>query len=434
MPGKIVKLVYFSVIILFTIVILSACSDSDRKTDGAPRTMKMASTESGMSDGGFGNPGTPKDSRNSGDPGPGVGTAESTVQKEVIQFISWGGIGSTARVKAAAAIGIDTHRLPVNPWPDERGNYNFEILDTYLPLLHRAGIKTVVTFYSHGVPDWFWKKYPDAIPRTADGNLEPWGRWAGSPWHPAVRKELYKGIKATFLHLKEKNLLHMVDAVEIGVGMEGQLSYPWGAFWAFDPYAITAYQQYLRNRYGEIDKLNAEWGSDFKTFSEITPPAQWEDTVACRVFLDFYRQALLNMAEDLSNEVAHWFNLPAWYWLSHFIVAPERPHAARYPIFYMQRLKKLGRADVVQTSVVPGWQTKDEIQKLQASGVRVIGEWLITPDPDQQRRQAQLAWDLECDGFFVGTLENLFDEQGNLTATGRVTAEVIKRWRANQRP
>ncbi|AZT91699.1 glycosyl hydrolase family protein [Caldicellulosiruptor changbaiensis] len=352
-----------------------------------------------------------------------------------IRFVSWGGIGNPKRVWTAAKIGIDAHRLPFIPWPDENGNYNFEIIDKYLPLLHKAGIKVIISFYSHGIPDWFWEKYPEAIPKTADDKINQiWGRWGGSPWHPVVREELKKGINALFKHLRERDLLKYVNGVDIGVGMEGILSYPWDAFWGFDPYAIGAYQQYIQSHYSDIEKLNYAWGTNYKSFNEVFPPPYWEDTLNCKTFVEFYRGTLLDMSIILSDEVSKNFNPSMWYWLAHFIRDSERPYTARYPVFYMSCLRNIGRADIVQTSIVPGWQTKEEIQQLQKLGLQVIGEWLINPNPEQQLQQAQMAWDLGCDGLFVGTLENLLNEQGELTETGIVTAEIIKRWKTNKRP
>lgn len=351
---------------------------------------------------------------------------------KAVRFVSWGGIGGPARLEAAARIGVDTHRLPVTPWPDANGRYDFSTLDTYLPLLHKAGIKAIVHFFSHGVPDWFWQRHPEAQPRNAEGKTE---RWAGSPWNPLVREEVRKGILATLKHLEEQKLLSLVDGVDVGVGMEGQLSYLWGSFWAFDPYAVMSYRWYLRGLYGnDIAKLNVEWGTRHRLFSEIVPPKRWSDTPQCRVFLDWYRENVLDMAEELSEVVAQRFHPPIWYWVSHFIAPNERPYAARYPIFYMKRLRGLGRADVVHVSVAPGWQTKEEVAGLKALGLPVIGEIYIEPTPEQQREHARLAWQLGCDGFFVGVLENLAQEDGTLTPAGRETERIIHEWRAGKAP
>lgn len=345
-----------------------------------------------------------------------------------VRFVSWGGIGSLKRVKAAKRIGIDTHRLPINPWSDEKGKRDFRLAEVYLPALKEADITTIVHIFSHGVPQWFWEKHPEAMPRNEKGEII---KEHGSVWHPLVRFNVCQGIEALFEHLERKNLMQYVDGIEVGVAFEGQLSYLWHHFWAFDPNALMAYRFFLRGRYRDIEALAKAWGKRYKSFDEITPPTKWEDTQECGDFMDFYCQSLLDAAEEWSGFVASRFSPKIWLWLSHFIAPDQRPYSARYPKLYLQRLRELGRADVAIVSVVPGWQTKAEVDELKQMGIRVIGEWLITPTEEEQKRQAQLAWDLGCDGFFVGVLENLSDEDGNLTSVGKTTAQIIEQWKQN---
>jgi hypothetical protein len=358
-------------------------------------------------------------------------SAETRKSVQPVQFVSWGGIGSPNRVKGAASLGIDTHRLPLSPWPNAQGEYDFQAAAIYLPLLKRFGLKTVVSIFSHGVPDWFWQKYPDTKPKNAQGEH---GTWAGSIWSPQVHVEVLKGIQEIIAYLSRHELLHLVDGVEVGVGMEGQLSYLWGSFWAFDPYALMAYRYFLRGRFPSIKYLNTMWGTRYVEFADILPPLRYEQTAACRTFLDFYRQSILETAEAWSGAVATRFQPKSWVWLSHFIAPDQRPYAARYPEYYLCHLHRLGRADVAIVSVVPGWQTRQEVDGLRRLGLRTIGEWDITPTPNRQLQQAQLAWDLGCDGLFVGVLENLMDEQGHLNEVGSTTQRIIEQWRSGKRP
>ncbi|MGC9003244.1 MAG: beta-galactosidase [bacterium] len=347
-------------------------------------------------------------------------------QRADIHFVSWGGIGSIERVEAAAKIGIDAHRLPIG-WPDEMGNYDFSNFDKMIIALHKAGIKVIIHFFNHGVPSWFWQRHPDAKPRNAVGESRD---SFASPWNPFVLKQVKENMRKVLRHLKKTNLLSLVDGVEIGVGMEGQLSYEWDAFWAFDPYAIKAYRAFLKRYFhNDISKLNKEWSARYADFNQIYPPKEWAYTKECFLFEQFYRESIYKVAEELSNVVLEYFKPRIWYWMSHFIKYPERYYAARFPLYYMRKLRALNRADAVQISVVPGWQSREEVEKLKEMGLAVIGEIYITPTPQEQREHARLAWELGCDGFFVGTLENLFDEKGALTPTGKETEEIIKEWK-----
>lgn len=348
-----------------------------------------------------------------------------------IQFVSWGGIGSLERVKAAAHIGIDTHRLPVG-WPNADGYYDFTNCDRFIQALDEMGMNVIVHFSNHDVPEWFWNEHPDAMMRNHEGEVT---RSSPSLWHPVVRETIKHNMGTVLGHLSQANLLKLVDGVEIGIGMEGQLSYEWDAFWAFDAYAVAAYRQFLIERYdGDIQRLNRDWGTNYQSFEQITPPERWDGDNECCVFLDFYRGNLLNAAVEFSQAAETKCDPRIWLWLSHFIRYPERYYAARFPIFYMRHLRSIGCADAVIVSVVPEWQSRGEITALKELGMRVIGEMDMWPTPEQQREQARLAWDLGCDGFFVGVLENLFTEDGKLTPVGLETEQIIKDWLAGRRP
>jgi len=222
--------------------------------------------------------------------------------------------------------------------------------------------------------------------------------------------------------------------IEIGVQMEGQLSYMWDSIWAFDDYAVASYRGFLMGRYGgEIANLNRAWNTNYTSFSEIEPPKEWAEGIEGQVFTEFYRGNLLDAAMRMAGEAAKVWKPKVWLWLSHGIDKGHRFDTARYPVFYMEQLKKAGYATHVITDVLPHWGASD-VPKLKALGLTVIGEWLIIPTAPQQRQQARLAWDAGCDGFFVGVLENLFHPDGTPTEVGRETADIIRQWKAGHRP
>lgn len=361
-------------------------------------------------------------------PSPGSSAPSKTQPRTLrpIQFVSWGGIGSIARVRAAARIGIDTHRFPIG-WPDSHGHYDLPSADEMVRALHEEGINGIVHFYNHGVPAYFWQKYPQAKMRNALGATTD-----SSPsfWNPAVKQAIKNNMSRILEHFKKAKLLEYIAGYEIGIGMEGQLSYLWDAFWAFDPYAIKAYRAFLEAKYNaDLDALNQDWGTKYLSFQKILPPPKWQYTRECATFEAFYRDHILQTAIELSALVKKHTAPTIWFWLSHFIKSPERYYAARFPAYYMQRLGELGCANAVETSVVPGWQTQDDIADMRIQGLRVIGEIYITPTPQQQREHARLSQALGCDGFFVGTLENLFYEDGTPTPAGDETAKIIALWK-----
>jgi len=110
---------------------------------------------------------------------------------------------------------------------------------------------------------------------------------------------------------------------------------------------------------------------------------------------------------------------------------PAEYATARYPAFYMKKLKEMNRATHAILAVIESWQPEVVIPAVKDLGIKVIGEIWIEPTPAQQRKQAHLAKRYGCDGLFVGTLENLFHCDGSMTAVGKETAKTIGKWMVN---
>ncbi len=234
-----------------------------------------------------------------------------------VQFVSWGGIGSESRIEAAARIGVDTHRLPIG-WPDAEGRYEFRDFDAKLRDLHKAGMNVIVHFMNHDVPEWFLKRHPDARLRNAQGRET--AEYVASLWHPAVIAAVRSNEAAVMDHLRDAGLLKWVDGVDVGVAHEGQLTYDWTGYWAFDPHALAAYRWFLIGRYqADVGRLNQDWGTSHKGFAELRPPHRYSDSRQCEVFEEFYRENLLQGAVALSAPVAERFPPPIWMWMSHFV-------------------------------------------------------------------------------------------------------------------
>ena len=350
-----------------------------------------------------------------------------------IRFISWGGIGGWNHkiAKAAAQIGIDTHRIPIG-WTNPEGKHNYAGIEKAIRCVSEAGMNVILHFCNHWVPEWFKKEHPQAALRNAKRKTS----WGSGPsyWYPYTIRYTIRNITSCLQYLKDKGLLSRVAGIEIGVHMEGQLSYMWGNVWAFDDYALASYRWFLIGRYrGNIGALNKEWGTGYRSFWEIEPPREYEESAECRVFTEFYRANLLEAAMRMAEEAEKVWKPKVWLWLSHGIEKRHRFTSARYPVFYMRKLREAGYATHVITDVLGHWGAPD-VPKLKALGLTVIGEWAITPTAKEQRQQARMAWDAGCDGFFVGVLENLFEPDGTPTEVGRETAKIIRTWKAGKRP
>lgn len=361
-----------------------------------------------------------------------------------VRFVSWGGVGGLERAKGAASLGIDTHRVQI-AWPERRDGYvgdQLARLEQRIRWLDKAGLNVIVHFMTHNTPDWFYERYPAAAPRSSGGTFEDVRKAHGwpayykhpNPAHPATLAHMERNILDVLGYLEEVNVLDRVDGVEIGVGMEGQLSYNWRHVWAFDDVSLEAYRDFLRVRYEErIDRLNRDWDMEYASFEDVTPPRSHQDAgkTEREVFTEFYRGNILRAAEAWRAAVRKKMSPDIWIWLTHFIREGrgERFYSARYPVYYMSQLKQ-PRQTVAIVSAVPGWQTKEDVNRLNALDVVTIGEIRITPSPAEAREAAAGAFRLGCDGFFVGVLENLIQKNGTPTAAGRETKNIIGEWRA----
>jgi beta-galactosidase GanA len=348
-------------------------------------------------------------------------------------FLSWGGVGSKARAESAAEIGINMHRLPMwwGTCEKREGEFDFDGIDEVAGWILDAGMDLIVNFSNHGVPKWFFEKYPQARIRDALGRTD---EVEGGPsyWFSRTRYCARRFMNEAIAYLIQKGIWDEIAGVEVCVQFEGQLSYPLSSqTWAFDRYALEAYSNYLKVKYAnDIGRLNDDWGSKYKDFSSVLPPATYGEDKEHEVFLGFYRQNLLDAAVQLTDAVDK--RLPAgkkWLYMSH--QGPPGPMeyaTARYPVYYMKRLKELNRVTHVILAVIESWQPDIVIPQVKDLGIKVIGEIWINPTAMQQRQQSDLAKRYDCDGFFVGVLENLFECDGTPTAVGEETARVIQEW------
>ncbi len=169
----------------------------------------------------------------------------------------------------------------------EEGKFDFRWLDDAIDMADKAGLKVIMCTPSLTPPAWMGEKYPEIYLVGADGR----------------RRE--HGIRAN-ASLSNPKYNELIDKIVLELAKHyGKDTRIWG--WQVDneplatadysPSARKAYQDWLKKRYGTIDKMNEVWGGSFwstryDNFEQvIIPNAEMndEDKLSPHAVLDFQR-------------------------------------------------------------------------------------------------------------------------------------------------
>ncbi|WP_079909230.1 beta-galactosidase [Paenibacillus sp. 32352] len=191
--------------------------------------------------------------------------------------------------------GIDIATLNVFSWslnqPDEN-TYRFDWLDDMMDKLHANGVRVCLGTSTAAHPAWMARKYPDILTVTGDGKKRKYGRRHNScPNSPTFRH--YAGIMAGKLAERYKDhpallLWHVNNEIGIRCHCDN---------------CEQAFRQWLKRRYGSLEKLNQAWytkfwGHTFYDWEEIVIPSglseglsggNSDQTAFQGITLDFYR-------------------------------------------------------------------------------------------------------------------------------------------------
>ncbi len=163
------------------------------------------------------------------------------------------------------------------------GEFDWSRYDLVVEELQRVGLKwfpLLIVGSAYTLPDWF----ADSSEKIGfccleHGLTNP----IQSIWSPFHKKHVTRFLKAFGAHYEPMNCL---EGVRLGPsGNYGESQYPAGGNWGYrgkqmhihigmwcgDPYAQDDFRRFLRDRYGDIDRLNAAWDSSFRSFEEIFP-------------------------------------------------------------------------------------------------------------------------------------------------------------------
>ncbi|MGC4857267.1 beta-galactosidase [Micromonospora sp. DT4] len=163
------------------------------------------------------------------------------------------------------SVGIFSWAL-LEPHP---GRFEFGWLDRVLDLLHDGGIQVDLATATASPPPWLARAHPETLPRRADGAiLWPGGRQAYCPSSPVFRErslELVRAVAGRYAEHPAVVMWHVSN--ELGCHNVH----------CYCDVSAEAFRRWLRERYGDLGRLNDAWGTAFWSqrygdWAEINPP------------------------------------------------------------------------------------------------------------------------------------------------------------------
>ncbi|MDR6876596.1 beta-galactosidase [Microbacterium barkeri] len=181
---------------------------------------------------------------------------------------------------------VNTVTLGVFSWAllePREGRFETGWLDEVISLLDEAGIGFFLATPTASPPPWFTLAHPDAMPVGPDGVVLSHGsRDTYAVSAPAYREASRRIARM----LGERYGRHR--------GLRGwHIHNEYGTL-DYGPHAARAFRAWLRSRYGDLDALNAAWGTAFwsqryGTWEEILPPRATQYLHSPALLIDFRR-------------------------------------------------------------------------------------------------------------------------------------------------
>lgn len=179
----------------------------------------------------------------------------------------------------------------------KENEYDFGWLDEILDKIYANGGRVFLATPSGARPRWMTDKYPEVLRTDAAGKKRPFGgRHNHCFTSPYYREKVFK-INSLLAERYGKHPAVIGWHVSNEYGGE-----------CYCPLCKQAFREFLKKKYGTIDKLNYQWWTTFwshtfDSFDQIDPPLDGGDRYTSLV-LDWKRFVSEQTADFLKNEVA----------------------------------------------------------------------------------------------------------------------------------
>ena len=151
------------------------------------------------------------------------------------------------------------------------GEFNFERLDRIMDLVEKHGLKVLLWPWPELQPEWVGRKFTDARWTAADDYKPGPTCWD----HPQVRSLTERFVRTVVNRYKDHPSVLAWDlGAEAGIwvtSMGPVDQAPAARLYCYCPHTAARYRDWLKAKYGSIDKLNEVWATYYKSFTEVQP-------------------------------------------------------------------------------------------------------------------------------------------------------------------
>ncbi|HVO98238.1 MAG TPA: beta-galactosidase [Bryobacteraceae bacterium] len=136
------------------------------------------------------------------------------------------------------------------------GRYQFDWLDRVIALAQKNGLKVVLCTPSATPPAWLSKNHPEILMINAEGiRMEHGGREQADWSSPAYRRY----VERIVTQMAQR---YGSDPIVWGWQLDNELSH-YGQGFSYSPASQAKFREWVRRKYGTLDRLNADWGNSF---------------------------------------------------------------------------------------------------------------------------------------------------------------------------
>lgn len=185
----------------------------------------------------------------------------------------------------------------------EEGRFNFDWLEKNVDLAAKNGLKVILCTPSATPPIWLVRGHPEILMVDAQGRTMDHGSREQADWSSAIYRDYVTKID-TELAKRFGN-----DPRVWGWQIDNELSH-YGRRFSYSKAATAKFRDWLREKYGTIDRLNEDWGDAFwsmmyQSFDQIDIPN--EDTLVA----DPSPHAVLDFRRWFAHETADYIGMQA---------------------------------------------------------------------------------------------------------------------------
>lgn len=293
------------------------------------------------------------------------------------------------------------------------GEYHLENLDLLLRLADEAGLKVLVQVYVDSAPEWVGQKYPDGRYAAQDG--QPIVSQAAPGYcfdHRGVRQAVLNFFQEVAKHVALSPAFYGWDLWSEPAALNwARVGYKSEPMFCYCPSSLERFRQWLKAKYGTLDRLNVAWHRTFTDWSQVEPP-RYGTILTYTDFMDWRIYYGYKLSEDLKmrNDAVK-------------AVDPNHVTTSHAP----------NPSPLVRTLADPYDPTDDYVMK---GSVDFFGTSfypkLTSPDHNWTLERRVLAMDLTNSmtagrGFYVGELQSGYGVHGTVIGS-RVTSSDLELW------